>query len=93
MAITITKASPPPTDNIPDYVRPMIEAAILTNFERVAKAFQANPSTDNWASLQNAMWARQALTSETTLKKAFPTLVGAGIGHWVGILRSCHEEG
>ena len=75
-----------------DIVRPMIVAAIRTNYENAAKAFGEKPSGENWLALQNAMWARQAIMDTDVMNATLPRLVETGIGHWVEILRAAHQD-
>jgi len=68
-----------------------IRAVVIGEFQLAAGSFYENPTTEAWARLYNAMWARQAVTYETLMMQAVPKLEGIGVSHWIETLRELHE--
>ncbi len=46
-------------------LEPIVRELFQAHFARAAAAFNENPSGDNWAELESAMWIRQAAQSDT----------------------------
>jgi len=70
----------------------MVRAVVLTAYDQAASDFRVNPTGDCWKNLEDAMWARQALTSAMTMKKAVEVLEPIGVGRWIKTLRELHEQ-
>lgn len=68
-----------------------IRVVVIDHFELAAKDFNDRPSAFNWGHLQDAMWARQALTSKDTMDYAAKTFSNVGVGRWIEELRKFHE--
>jgi hypothetical protein len=75
-----------------NHLRKMIEVVVKHNFENMAEQFNKNPNaSNNWQDMEDAMWARQAIASESTMSQALGELADLGIGHWIAKLRELHE--
>lgn len=97
-ALAIMRPRKPCTQTKPDQeeltemdIKKAIKIVVAGEFEDAAAVFNQNPTADRWERLQNAMWARQAVTSDDSMAKAMEQLPGIGIGHWIKSLRRIHE--
>lgn len=72
-------------------IKARIEAFIKGQFEDAANAFNKHPSADNWALLEQCMWARQCMLSIDA-----PTLWrlwhDEPLGRYVRTLANMHRE-
>ena len=71
-------------------LKKMVESVIGVAFDQAAANFRDNPHGDRWKALEDAMYARQALSNPDS-ERLIEKLRNVGVGTWVETLRALHE--